>query len=209
MDIHTRIRQLRQDRGLSMEDVANAIGVSWQTVQQWEKEGGTAPKRMRLQAVADFFKVTTLYLLYGNDNTNSEFSYINEIDLKLSAGTGNIVILHDVDKQIAFRTTFLKKEGVKPENALSFRVSGDSVSDCHILDGSMVVINTAKKQPVEDKLFAIWIDDSYYIKKLVKVGDMWFARSCNAEKKNQYPDIPINKEMSGIIGRVFYCGFVL
>ena len=49
-----------------MKDLAAQVGVSaWQTVQQWEKEGGTAPKRDRLKIVADALKTTPEYLTYG------------------------------------------------------------------------------------------------------------------------------------------------
>lgn len=49
-----------------MKELAAQVGVSaWQTVQQWEKEGGTAPKRDRLKIVADALKTTPEYLTYG------------------------------------------------------------------------------------------------------------------------------------------------
>lgn len=64
--IHTRIKKRREELGLSMKDLAAQVGVSaWQTVQQWEKEGGTAPKRDRLKIVADALKTTPEYLTYG------------------------------------------------------------------------------------------------------------------------------------------------
>lgn len=67
MTIHKRIKEKRQALGLSMEELATRVGVkAWQTVQQWEKEeGGTAPKRDRLFAVAHALKTTPEYLLFG------------------------------------------------------------------------------------------------------------------------------------------------
>jgi Predicted transcriptional regulator len=67
MNIHKRIKERRELLGLSMEALAALVGVkAWQTVQQWEKEeGGTAPKRERLKAVADALKTTPEYLLFG------------------------------------------------------------------------------------------------------------------------------------------------
>ncbi|NHZ40093.1 helix-turn-helix domain-containing protein [Massilia aquatica] len=64
--IHTRIKQRREELGMSMKELAEKVGVSaWQTVQQWEKEGGTAPKRSRLQAVADALQTFPEFLTYG------------------------------------------------------------------------------------------------------------------------------------------------
>ena len=65
-NIHDRIRLLRTSKDLSMEALARLVGVSWQTVQQWEN-GSTAPRRTRLQKVADVLGVTIERLLYGAD----------------------------------------------------------------------------------------------------------------------------------------------
>lgn len=68
MSIHTRIKQRRIDCGFSSHEAfAKAVGVSWQTVQQWEKEGGTAPNRGRMEKVAKALETTPEWLLYGTD----------------------------------------------------------------------------------------------------------------------------------------------
>jgi transcriptional regulator with XRE-family HTH domain len=65
-DIHTRIKELRELKGISMQSLANAVGYkSWQTVQQWEN-GETAPKRSRLELVAKALDTTPTYLLMGS-----------------------------------------------------------------------------------------------------------------------------------------------
>lgn len=83
MNIHRRIKERRDAMGLSMQALAELVGVkAWQTVQQWEREdGGTAPKRERLKAVADALKTTPEYLLFGElkgselaQTTDSEIS---------------------------------------------------------------------------------------------------------------------------------------
>lgn len=60
--IHQKIKQLRTDKGLSMEELGALIGVTWQTVQQWEN-GKTAPSRKRLEKVAEALGVTIFDLL--------------------------------------------------------------------------------------------------------------------------------------------------
>jgi transcriptional regulator with XRE-family HTH domain len=68
MNIHQRIKQRREALGLSMQALAELVGVkAWQTIQQWEKEvDGTAPKRNRLAAVASALQTTPEYLLFGD-----------------------------------------------------------------------------------------------------------------------------------------------
>ena len=51
---------------MSMEQFADAVGVSWQSVQQWER-GKTAPKRTRLQKVAEVIGVSAVSLLSEDD----------------------------------------------------------------------------------------------------------------------------------------------
>lgn len=68
MNIHRRIKQRREELGLSMQSLSKLVGVkAWQTIQQWEKEdGGTAPKRDRLVEVAAALQTTPEYLLFGD-----------------------------------------------------------------------------------------------------------------------------------------------
>jgi phage repressor protein C with HTH and peptisase S24 domain len=69
--IHERIKELREKRGLTMEAVGELVGVSWQTVQQWEN-GSTAPRRNRIPRVADALNTTPEYLLFGEPKASSE-----------------------------------------------------------------------------------------------------------------------------------------
>ena len=67
MSIHSRIKERRLELGLSSHSaLAALVGVSWQTVQLWEKEGGTAPNRSRLPVVAKALGVSPEWLLSGD-----------------------------------------------------------------------------------------------------------------------------------------------
>jgi len=67
MSIHSRIKQRRIECGFnSHQALAHEVGVSWQTVQLWEKEGGTAPNRNRIKKVAEVLKTTPEWLLTGS-----------------------------------------------------------------------------------------------------------------------------------------------
>ncbi|MBR8182131.1 helix-turn-helix transcriptional regulator [Burkholderia ambifaria] len=66
MNIHQRIKDLREQKGLSMEDLGELAGVKWQSVQQWEN-GKSAPSRDRMPKVAVALETTTEYLMYGRE----------------------------------------------------------------------------------------------------------------------------------------------
>ena len=69
-----RIKELRENKGLSMDQLASEFGVTKSRVNMWENNG-TIPRGEVLIQLARFFHVTTDYLL-GNDDT-SEVSKTN------------------------------------------------------------------------------------------------------------------------------------
>lgn len=66
MTIHERIKERRIALGFESHGaLAAEIGVSWQTVQQWEN-GTSAPTRKRIAKVAEVLKTTPNWLMYGD-----------------------------------------------------------------------------------------------------------------------------------------------
>ena len=64
MNVSDRIQALRKSRGITQEQLADAVGVSRQAVSKWEAEQAS-PDLERIVAMAEFFDVTTDYLLRG------------------------------------------------------------------------------------------------------------------------------------------------
>lgn len=71
--IHKRIRRLRESKGLSQQALGALIvspgkpkGVSYQTVQLWEREDGTAPTRKNMPLLARALGVSEQLLLHGD-----------------------------------------------------------------------------------------------------------------------------------------------
>lgn len=71
-----RLKDLRMSRQISQKDFARRLGVSQQTVASWEV-GRTEPANDSLKDIADYFNVSTDYLL-GRDNFNQSTSLSNE-----------------------------------------------------------------------------------------------------------------------------------
>ena len=64
MNISDRIQSLRKARGITQEQLADAVGVSRQAVSKWEAEQ-SVPDLERVVAMAEYFDVTTDYILRG------------------------------------------------------------------------------------------------------------------------------------------------
>lgn len=73
-----RLRQLRNEKGWTLEQVAAEINVSNQTISNWEK-GKTQPDIESLIRLADLFKVTIDYLVERESNAQSIDALILQI----------------------------------------------------------------------------------------------------------------------------------
>lgn len=144
----------------------------------------------------------------ASDGVNEEHSPVMMIDAKASAGKGSIVFSSDDAKTLMFRKDFLKQNGAKPDDVIAFPVTGKSMVDMHIIDKSVVIANRKKKEPVNKRIYVLWIDGELFVKQLISKDGLWFARSHNKEYADEFPDIQIDID-DRIVGRVFWCGFSL
>ncbi len=75
-----RIRDLREDRDLRQVDVSEAIGIDQRTLSNYET-GKTNPDSFAIIKLADFFGVSTDYLLgRTNNNTIDATDIVKKID---------------------------------------------------------------------------------------------------------------------------------
>ena len=84
MTIADRIQSLRKSKGMSQEELADAVGVSRQAVSKWESEQAT-PDLDKVVIMSDIFEVTTDYLLKGIEpvRTDDHKTMADVIDQKV------------------------------------------------------------------------------------------------------------------------------
>lgn len=75
-----RIKQLREEKGISQLEFAKKINLTQQSVSAYEK-GIREPSLDILKTIADFFGVTTDFLLGKSDIRNPEKVEIDPLDL--------------------------------------------------------------------------------------------------------------------------------
>lgn len=93
MTIADRIQSLRKTKGMSQEELADAVGVSRQAVSKWESEQ-SVPDIDKIVIMSDIFDVTTDYLLKGIEPAaeNDHLTMADVIDRKiLTKENGNKV----------------------------------------------------------------------------------------------------------------------
>lgn len=68
LTISERIQQLRKNKGMSQEELADKVGVSRQAVSKWESNQ-SLPDIEKIILLSNYFDVTTDYLLKGTEPT--------------------------------------------------------------------------------------------------------------------------------------------
>ena len=68
--IHNRIKERRQELGLSQDRLAKACHVGQSTVANWER-GGHVPRQATLEKIAKVLKTEEVWLLSGEHSANS------------------------------------------------------------------------------------------------------------------------------------------
>ena len=91
----TRIKELREKEGLSMQQLAEKIGVNKSRVGMWENMG-SVPRMDALKKISEFFDVSIDYLL-GNDNT----SFLDRENKKLNSLQRNLGKLNEKELEKA------------------------------------------------------------------------------------------------------------
>jgi transcriptional regulator with XRE-family HTH domain len=70
MEFNNRLYQLRKQKGLSQEELANRLNVSRQTVSKWEV-GDSTPDMEKLIAMSDLFGVSLDNLVMGKEEAQT------------------------------------------------------------------------------------------------------------------------------------------
>lgn len=145
--IHHRIRQARLAKGLKQRQIAEAIGVTTQAVNQWEKT--TEPSNDHLGTLAALLGVSADYLLRGDKAVHDQ-AVINLL-LALDKGTERdvpLVELYEMTKPSDLASDRIKQSGRKPvraryevsDRAFAFIMPDESMHP-EVIQGDTVVID--------------------------------------------------------------------
>ena len=91
-DMAKRIRELRKDRNMTLEQVANIVGVGKSTVRKWETGMIANMKRDKIAALAKALRTTPAYLMGWKTESNIETEK-NPPQEKLELNEGEKILL--------------------------------------------------------------------------------------------------------------------
>lgn len=177
-----RFKQLRTERRLSQQNLADQLGISKSSVNMYER-GEREPGLEAIEAIADFFNVDVDYLMGRSDRPNNNewirslhpaintanassrvfLTNLGPIETKKFRLLGNIAcgqpIFADEQKELYVEA------GANIKADFCLKAKGDSMTGARIYDGDIVFIR--KQEMVNNgEIAAVIIDDEATLKRV-------------------------------------------
>lgn len=116
MNMGQKIKQLREEKGMTLEELGNKVGVGKSTVRKWENGIIANMRRDKISKIANALNCSPSYLMGWEDNLNIEISdLIPDIlsDELLLEHIKKLKCLSDEHKQTIYDNTtyWYEKEG--------------------------------------------------------------------------------------------------
>lgn len=181
MQIHDIIKNRRIELGLTMKEVAEAVGVSEGTVSRWESGDISNMKRDKIQKLSKKLNISPLVILGCEEDT--PFSSIFSIP--------NILPMPEMKKvpllgSIACGAPILAEEHIEgyvevPSHIhadFTLRCKGDSMINARIFDGDIVYIRQ-QEEVNSGEIAAVLIDDEATLKRVKLHADRIILEPAN------------------------------
>ncbi|MDI1238991.1 MAG: S24 family peptidase [Polaromonas sp.] len=197
MSVHTLIREGRKRLGMSEQQFADAAGVSRGAVQQWERPGGTAPKRSNQRRVAELLGVSVAELISGGSNVSPGFDVRAEVPLISEVQAGNYTVIDNFNPgdglEMVPVTVAIKR------HTFALRVQGDSMVGTNLdsfPEGSLLIVEPEMQAVPGDYVIALNSDNETTFKQLIRDGGELFLKPLNV----RYPIRPLGSaEIIGVV----------
>ncbi len=188
VSIHQVIREGRKRLGMSEQQFADAVGVSRGAVQQWERAGGTAPRRSNQQQVANVLGLSVAELMSGGSNVGGQLVARAEVPLVSEVEAGSYTVIDNFKPRGRFDMVPVSVDVRRHTYAL--RVRGDSmVSDRgdSFPEGAVIVVEPELAAAPGDYVIALNAENETTFKQLVKDGGELYLKPLNS----RYPIKPL------------------
>jgi repressor LexA len=167
MDMGQKIYNLRTEKGMTLEELGNKIGVGKSTVRKWENGIIANMKRDKIAKVAEALETTPAYLMGWQEEDKASdilsISNVFPIELKKYPLLGEIACGEPIFCNEERESYILSGTGIDADFCL--RAHGDSMINARILDGDIVFIK--RQEEVENgEIAAVIIDNEATLKRI-------------------------------------------
>lgn len=227
MSIGKRIKEAREELGISQEELAKFVGIKQPTLSALESgkaksttniasfakklgvnaywlETGRGSKYLTSEEEASSYKVSKVHVIDEDEDSVEDAIRIKRIRLQINGGiTGYEISQVDEEGQPVFlRYQWLKARNLKPENLIALHVYGSSMEP-KLFNGDTVVIDTSDNEPKDGQVYAINYEGEAVIKRLSRDAGSWWLTSDNPDK-TIYPRKAVTDGICTIIGKAIY-----
>lgn len=163
-DMAQKIRELRQAKGLTLEQIADVVGVGKSTVRKWETGMIANMRRDKIASLAKALGVTPAYLMGWEEETNTLPSNIipmpemRKVPLLGSIACGAPILAEEhIEEYVDI------PKHIQADFALTCK--GDSMINARIFDGDIVYIR--HQETVENgQIAAVLIENEATLKRV-------------------------------------------
>ena len=161
-DMSKRIKELRQAKGLTLEQVANVVGVGKSTVRKWETGMIANMKRDKIADLAKALGTTPAYLMGWEDRGITDPN-IRPVNIKRFPMLGNVACGEPIFANEDRESFVDASADIKADFCLTAK--GDSMINARIFDGDILFV---KSQPtVEDgEIAVVLIENEATVKRV-------------------------------------------
>lgn len=216
MTIGTVIRQLRKDRGLTLNQLAALTESDVGNLSRLERgvQGYSDAILQKLSValkvpVSAFFEgdndgqgVSLMTRIRSADKDDTDFVQIPMVKLRLEAGvTGFQTEPERRDGgTVGMRRQWMERNGFNPAHLLAIQVRGASMEPS-LYEDDIVVINIADTRLVDSHVYAFNYEGEAVVKRLSRDAGMWWLTSDNLDQR-KYHRKSVNGNECIVIGRV-------
>jgi len=186
---------LLRKKGMTKDEIARGAGVSKRMV-DYTVTGG--PKQMgskALDALAASLNLTRLQLVtaamaeQSNLPAFDEIVFVRKMHARPRGGDGGHETEPGYSLRYAFQKEWIERKG-SPGSMRLFDVVGNSMAPT-ITDGSMVLVDEARRDWVPGKIYLITLNDAFMIKRASMKPGLFVLQSDNPDKV-AHPDIEVS-----------------
>lgn len=160
-DMAQKIKELRLANNMTLEQVADIVGVGKSTVRKWETGMIANMRRDKIAALAQALHTTPEYLMGWS--TEIEVSNLFKIETKRFRLLGNIACGEPIFANEEIELYVETGTNIKADFCL--KAQGDSMTGARIYDGDIVFIR--QQDMVDDgEIAAVLIDDEATLKRV-------------------------------------------
>ena len=184
MTIHDRIKEARLRKGYSMQELGDEVGVTAQSVNQWENGGN--PRAGKIAQIAKALSVSPEWLQFGIETVQINHNHGTQTNFTGQSQTNTV------------NNNFFSNEN-KNSGSLKKIVMPDNAMLPTFPQGSELTIDTSQTAIIDGKIYQIQSGERFFIRKIFSQISGSLKIVCD---NPEFESVIVSSDSVQIVGRV-------